>query len=187
MPVLTQLTSLSLTSGLARLGSAHGWPKVAVPVSVAMVAMATVLLAWSVYRKNRLPFLKWPGESSQRNVPFRLLFAFEWAWLTGMILALGPNTQDRLLILVAFPASLFFSLIWSGQGSIRLIAGGIILFCAVTLPVSAMGYAFSHSWREVGTPGLLVLVGSTLVVTSALKTLSPGGSDSPRSERSGAA
>jgi hypothetical protein len=173
VPALTQSTSLSLTSGLARFASANNWPKVAVVGCFAIMAAVIVLIAWRTYRKNRIPLLQWPAASSQRAAPYRTLFLLEWTWLIGVLLALGPNTQDRLLVLLAFPAALFFALIWSGVGrtSPWLIIGGMTLLCAVTLPISWMGFELSHAWRDAGMPGLLVLTGATLVVTATLNCI----------------
>ena len=170
VPQLTHGSSVSITSGLARLAADHRWPRGLVAASAAVIVIAVLVVAWGAYRKQGFGLLGWPNASSQRVAPYRVLVLLEWTWIIGILLALGPNTQDRLLILVAFPTTLFFTVVWSemGRSSVRLIAGGLTLFCAVTLPVSWMGFTLSHAWKDVGIPGWLVLAGTTLIITAAL-------------------
>src|SRR6185437_232084 len=108
---------------------------------------------------------------AQRSMPYRALFAIEWCGMIGAILALGPNTQDRHLLLMAFPATLAISLVYVAGSRIpvrTLIAGITILIVGVMLPFDILGRSFTIMWRSTGAPGWCALVSCGLIMWWAI-------------------
>ncbi|HEY8749685.1 MAG TPA: glycosyltransferase family 87 protein [Tepidisphaeraceae bacterium] len=171
VPVLTQSTSLSITSGIARLSLQHGWSQgVAGGVALLVAAIwAAVIVA--MLKSKKFPVFRWPSATLQQSTPWNGLVAIEWAFLIVTILSLGPNTQDRLLLLAAFPITLALTLAWfaAPRPNPAILATGIIIMAlGVLLPVAFMGRGFTERWREASMPGWFVLVGFALIAWSAL-------------------
>jgi hypothetical protein len=149
------LSSLSITSTMARLGTTSQWGKPTQLAIVAAIAGAWLGLILLAYRKRRLAIWNWPPAREQRVVPFNALVAVEWAAMVTFALAFSPNTQNRNLVLAIVPASLAAALICSPlRGAWRALAAlaAIGMTIGLVLPIYAMGKPFTVAWLATGGP-----------------------------------
>jgi hypothetical protein len=154
---LTDPLNISVTSSLARLAASCGWPQwtaIVMTLCVAVIWFAGVL---AVYRRERLPLLRWPSATGQAADPFHRAVALEWAGLVTAAIAFSPNGE---LIFAALPACVVAALLRSS----RSIAAGwlpaviaLMMWAAVTLPISAIGHLQTHQWNAVAAPCWILL------------------------------
>ena len=174
VPDITQDTSLSITSGLARFASTMGWSKgagLAMALLVAGVCGAALL---HEYRSRQMPFWLWPGSAGQVVWPYRGLVALEWAGVIAIALGFSPNTQDRHLVLAIIPtATAVMLLLVAKPGVKRARAGwGIALMgVALFLPLSVMSRSMSTAWRAAALPTWFLLASYVVLAGAALSDL----------------
>ena len=155
------LSSLSITSTIARLGAPSHWSK---PVQLGIVGLIAAVWGGSIllaYRESSLPDFNWPADINQRTAPFHGLLAVEWAALLTFALAFSPNTQNRNLVLAIIPATLAAALICSPLRSAWRAAVAFVttlMLIGLTLPIAMMGKTFTVAWLATGGPCWVLLI-----------------------------
>ncbi|HET6246197.1 MAG TPA: glycosyltransferase family 87 protein [Tepidisphaeraceae bacterium] len=155
------LSSLSITSTVARLSASSQWSKpiqLGIVGAVAAVWGACILLA---YKRRGLAILRWPSAIGQNRPRFTKLLALEWGALVTFAVAFSPNTQNRNLVLAIIPATYAVALLCAPiAGRRRAIVAGaaIVLAIGLTLPVAFMGKPFTVSWLATGGPCWCLLI-----------------------------
>jgi hypothetical protein len=175
VPMLTESASLSITSSLARSAHLHGWPSGSAAGITLLIAAIWAGAVLAMYRRGGFPAFRWPRAAAQRFGSYKGLFMMEWAGLISTMLALSPNTQDRHLLLAAFPVTLAMAMAWfarPARSPYVLATGAVIVALGVLLPIGAMGRAFTVSWRAAGMPGWFLLAGCGMILWAGLAELS---------------
>jgi hypothetical protein len=174
VPDITQDTSLSVTSGLARFASTMGWSK---GVGLAMALLVAAIcggLLLRAYRKRRMPLWPWPGPQDQRVWPYQGLVALEWAGIVAVALAFSPNTQDRHLVLAVIPSAMAVMLLLVQQPGVKRARAGwgiALMVVALFLPLSVMSRSMSISWRAAALPTWFLLASYMVLAGAALSDL----------------
>ena len=193
---ITAPYSVSVTSALARLfqggdaGYGHGDS-----ATVALAAAAGIGVAYAgallwMYRRRGVPAILWPRESGQGTAMFRAMVAVEWVGLMVAVLSFGPQTNMRhmsLLLVVFAPAAAILLFAARGVSRVPLMVGTAVLFLAITLPPG--GDRFDDAvrfWRQVGGPGVCMLVYFASLVWTGLAQARALGEETPGGQRAGA-
>ena len=156
---VTDAVSISLTSGLAR--TVHARPPVPLLVAAA-VGVAFCSYAVAVYRRNRVPLLRWPSVAAQHEPPFRGLFTVEWIGLLLLMLVFSPFTNSRHLYMLMDVNIAAGVLLLGTAGRVPrlpLAVGATAMFLGITFPPGSTRTFETADvfWRTVGGPGWSML------------------------------
>lgn len=167
---VTNPTSVSLTSGLARIFDLTGTTPIQVAAVIAVVFAA--LAAWH-YRRQRVPLLAWPSLGAQAVAPFRGLLTIEWMGMLLFTLIFSPFTNSRhLYMLMDVNIAAGVMLLTAPRGVPRwpLAAGAILLWAGITLPPGGPRFHVAgEAWRGIGGAGWCMLVMYTVILWTSVR------------------
>jgi hypothetical protein len=179
--------SLSVTSAIARFTHRRHIDFLMVPM-VAAVAGCTLVMIALTYRRNLLPFLRWPSARRQSTRPYRALIAIEYASLIALALVFSPQTNPRHLVLLLLVTALIWTMLLvvdAGAARVRLIVAAAVLLLGLTFPWGGTLTSFAHGvrpWFTYGGQGWCILLTVGLLIGSGLKYAASLGRDDELAE-----
>ncbi|MFA6043694.1 MAG: glycosyltransferase family 87 protein [Phycisphaerales bacterium] len=167
---ITNPTSVSLTSGLARIFELTGTTPIKVAAIIAIVFAA--LAAWH-YRRNRLPLLAWPSLTAQALAPFRGLLTIEWMGMLLFTLIFSPFTNSRhmyMLLDVNIAAGVMLLTARKGVPRWPLGVAALLLWAGITLPPGGKTFqSANEAWRGIGGAGWCMLLMYTSILWTSVR------------------
>ena len=166
--------SLSITSAIARITHRRHADFLMLPM-VAAVAGCTLVMIALAYRRNLLPFLRWPTAGRQSTQPYRALIAIEYPSLIALALVFSPQTNPRHLVLLLLVTALLWTMLRvvdAGAARVRLIVAAAVLLLGLTFPWGGTLTRFAHGvrpWFTYGGQGWCILLTVGLLIGSGLK------------------
>jgi hypothetical protein len=161
---MTDWRTVSLTSGIARF---TGWPDQYAVMASATMGVAFVAGVALVYRRNRLPLLRWPAAREQVSPPYSALFGLEWVVVILLTLIFSPftNVAHLYILLLANVAGAVLLQSLNPAAARPLIVGLICMYVGIMFPPG--GNFFRDAQRSakwIGLPAWGMLIYAPLLI-----------------------
>jgi hypothetical protein len=161
--------SVSVTSAVARVLQPLGFSNAAAMAMATCIAIGVLAIIVGLYRKDRLPFWRWPGAAEQAEAPFKALVACEWAGLITAAIAFSPDTNPRHLVLAVLVNTLAAVLLLTprpGESRVWLVAAALIIFVAFMAPFRSPW--IHRAWFRYSIPCWGLLIGYMMIARTAV-------------------
>lgn len=148
------IRSVSFPSVGARVSDAMEMGSWVMPAMVSVLALAILIVAWSMYTAHRQPLFSGRLFTDDDREPARpTVVLLEWCGLITAALLFSPQTTARHMILlfpVFFAAAQLVLRARAGTARLPVALGLAVLLLALTLPPGGGNSAALNAWRWVG-------------------------------------
>ncbi len=154
---LADIRSISIPSFAARV--TNGTIRTPATLAITIAGLAVFAgTAWWLYWRNKVGLL---AQSEADSTP--LLLATEWSGLMVIVLAFGPQTNPRHLVML-LPMFVLIGGILTlkaarGERVLPLLLGSLLLFAALVLPPGGQTFEYAvNKWRRISGISWCLLV-----------------------------
>lgn len=181
--LITDMVSISLTSGLARITHLPGTQPLMLAAGIGAIFG---LFAVVVYIRNKVPLIAWPSVARQALPPYRGLMSIEWMGMLLLTLIFSPFTNSRHLYMLLDVNIACAVLLLGTKGLVSrkpLAIGVILMAMGITFPPGGTSFfdAMDNGWRTIaGGAWCMLGLYTTLIWTNVKYQTAAFGLGSPR-------